>query len=51
MAQGGEIFVLDMGKPVKIYELARRMIKLSGYEPETEIPIEVVGLRPGVKAL
>lgn len=49
MANSGELFVLDMGKPVKILELAENMIKLSGYEPYTDIKIEEVGLRPGEK--
>jgi FlaA1/EpsC-like NDP-sugar epimerase len=46
---GGEIFVLDMGKPIKILDLAHRMIQLSGYEPEKDIEISIVGLRPGEK--
>ena len=47
--QGGEIFILDMGKPVKIIDLVRDLIKLHGLEPEKDIPIQYVGLRPGEK--
>lgn len=49
MGQGGEIFVFDMGKPVKILDLATRMIKLSGFEPNNDIKIIYTGLRPGEK--
>ncbi len=49
MGNGGEIYIFDMGKPVKIIDLATKMIKLAGLEPNTDIEIKIVGLRPGEK--
>lgn len=49
MGEGGEVFVLDMGEPIKIYDLAKEMIRLSGYEPDKDIAIVFTGKRPGEK--
>ncbi|MGL2988108.1 polysaccharide biosynthesis protein [Flavobacterium sp. RSSA_27] len=49
MGKGGEIYIFDMGKPVKIIDLARKMIKLAGFIPDKDIAIKIVGLRPGEK--
>ena len=49
VGQGGEVFVLDMGEPIKIINLAKEMIKLSGYEPDVDIPIVFTDIRPGEK--
>lgn len=47
MGNGGEIYIFDMGKPVKIFDLAKKMIRLAGLIPEKDIKIKIVGLRPG----
>ena len=49
MGNGGEIYIFDMGKPVRILDLAKKMIKLAGFIPDKEIKIKIVGLRPGEK--
>ena len=49
ISKGGEVFILDMGEPIKIVNLARDLIILSGLEPENDIPIKIIGLRPGEK--
>ncbi|MFP4498953.1 MAG: polysaccharide biosynthesis protein [Vulcanimicrobiota bacterium] len=49
MGRDGEIFILDMGQPVRILDLARNMIRLSGFEPEKDIPVKILGVRPGEK--
>ena len=49
IGQGGEVFVLDMGKPIRILDLAKEMIRLSGFEPDKDIPIVFIGPRPGEK--
>ncbi len=49
MGRGGEIFIFDMGQPVKIIDLAKKMIRLAGFTPDKEIEIKIIGLRPGEK--
>ena len=48
---GGEVFILDMGEPIKIIDIANELIRLSGFEPELDISIEVTGKRPGEKKI
>lgn len=48
---GGEVFILDMGSPIKIIDIANELIRLSGYEPELDIPIKFTGTRPGEKKI
>jgi FlaA1/EpsC-like NDP-sugar epimerase len=49
IGEGGEVFVLDMGEPIKICDLAKELIKLAGYEPDVDVPIIYTGVRPGEK--
>ena len=49
MGKGGEIYIFEMGRPVKIADMARKMIELSGFDPDKDIPIIYTGLRPGEK--